>query len=166
MTEYVRQRDKIVAELKAIDADVVGLMEIQNNGDVAVGRPGQQLNTAYRRAAYAVVPKPPATGTDAIRVAMIYKPAKLALVRPRDVGRDAVNNRPPMAQTFKAANGAKFSVIVNHLKSKAAARAARGRPADSGDGQGCWNANRVLQASAWRTTSSRGGSAAGDTTCW
>ena len=36
MAEYIRQRDKIVNELKAMDADAVGLMEIQNNGDTAV----------------------------------------------------------------------------------------------------------------------------------
>jgi predicted extracellular nuclease len=145
MAEFVRQRDKIVAELKAIDADVVGLNEIQNNGDIAVSYLVEQLNAAIGATTYAVVPKPAATGTDAIRVAMIYKPAAVSLVGGALSDGDAVNNRPPMAQTFKAANGARFSLIVNHLKSKGGCGGAGAGNADSGDGQGCWTANRIKQ---------------------
>jgi hypothetical protein len=146
--EFVRQRDKIVASLKAIDADVVGLNEIQNNGDVAVSYLVDQLNAAYGGATptYAVVPKPAATGTDAIRVAMIYKPAVVSLVGGALSDGHEVNNRPPMAQTFKAANGAKFSMIVNHLKSKGGCGGAQPGDSDSGDGQGCWNNTRLQQA--------------------
>jgi predicted extracellular nuclease len=145
VAEFVRQRDKIVKELKAMDADAVGLMEIQNNGDVAVGYLVDQLNLAIGSTTYAVVPKPPATGTDAIRVAMIYKPSKLTLVGGAMSDSDAINNRPPMAATFKAANGAKFSMVVNHLKSKAGCPSS-GNDADQGDGQGCFNAMRLSQA--------------------
>ncbi|WP_317201875.1 ExeM/NucH family extracellular endonuclease [Janthinobacterium sp.] len=146
LNEFTRQRDKIVAELKAIDADVVGLMEIQNNGETAVAYLVEQLNAAIGAPSYAYVPKPAATGSDAIRVAMIYKPAKLGLVGGALSDADAVNNRPPMAQTFQAANGEKFSLIVNHLKSKGSCPAGGGADADQGDGQACWNARRVEQA--------------------
>ena len=146
MAEFERQRDKIVASLKAIDADVVGLNEIQNNGDVAVGYLVDQLNAAYGKPTYAVVPKPAALGTDAIRVAMIYKPAAVSLVGGALSDGHDVNNRPPMAQTFKAANGAKFSMIVNHLKSKGGCGGAQPGDIDSGDGQGCWNKTRIEQA--------------------
>jgi len=145
MTEFVRQRDKIVAELKTIDADVVGLMEIQNNGDYATSYLVDSLNAAYGNVEYAYVPKPAATGTDAIRVAMIYKPAKVSLVGGALSDAAAVNDRPPMAQTFKAYNGAKFSVVVNHLKSKRC-NGATGANTDQGDGQSCYNADRVAQA--------------------
>jgi len=146
MAEYIRQRDKIVNELKAMDADAVGLMEIQNNGDTAVGYLVAALNAATAPGTYAYVPKPAATGTDAIRVAMIYKPAKLTLVGGALSDNDSVNNRPPMAQTFKVnSNGAKFSLVVNHLKSKGSCGGGTGNT-DSGDGQGCWNATRVQQA--------------------
>ncbi len=144
LQEFVRQRDKIVKSLKAIDADVVGLMEIQNNGDYAAQYLVDQLNAAIGKVTYAVVPKPAATGTDAIRVAMIYKPAVVSLVGGALSDDDAVNNRPPMAQTFKATNGAKFSLVVNHLKSKGSCGGGTGNT-DSGDGQGCWNATRVQQ---------------------
>ena len=146
LNEFNRQRDKIVAELKAIDADVVGLMEIQNNGDTAVGLLVDSLNAAYGSPVYAVVPKPAATGTDAIRVAMLYKPAKVTLVGSALADADSVNNRPPMAQAFRAANGEKFSLVVNHLKSKGSCPSGTGPEADNGDGQSCWNATRVQQA--------------------
>jgi predicted extracellular nuclease len=109
------------------------------------------LNAAVGYPAYAYVPKPPATGTDAIRVAMIYKPAKLSLVGASMSDDDAINNRAPMAQTFKHPNGAKFSVIVNHLKSKGSCGGGAGNT-DSGDGQGCWNATRVQQATRLANT--------------
>jgi len=146
LNEFIRQRDKIVAELKAMDADVVGLMEIQNNADIAVGYLVQQLNAVTAPDTYAYVPKPPATGTDAIRVAMIYKPGKLTLVGNALSDADSVNNRPPMAQAFRTANGEKFSVIVNHLKSKGSCPSGSGADADKGDYQGCWNATRIQQA--------------------
>jgi predicted extracellular nuclease len=146
MTEFVRQRDKIVNELVALNADVVGLMEIQNNGNTAVSYLVDQINGALGSPTYAYVPLPPATGTDAIRVAMIYKPAVVSLVGAAMSDDNAVNNRPPLAQTFKAGNGARFSVIVNHLKSKGSCPSGSGADADNGDSQGCWNATRVQQA--------------------
>ncbi len=149
ITEFNRQRDKIVNELKAMNADAVGLMEIQNNGDITVSYLVDALNQAIGAPTptYAYVAKPAATGTDAIRVAMIYKPAVLTPVGGALSDGDAVNNRPPMAQTFKVnANGAKFSLIVNHLKSKGSCGGAGAGDTDSGDGQGCWTATRVLQA--------------------
>lgn len=150
LNEFQRQSAKIVGELKAIDADVVGLMEIQNSGDDTVSYLVDALNQAIAPGTgfktYAVVPKPAATGTDAIRVAMIYKPAKLTLVGNAIADADSINNRPPMAQTFKAANGAKFSLVVNHLKSKGSCPSGSGADADQNDSQSCWNATRVQQA--------------------
>ena len=142
MAEFVRQRDKIVASLAAVNADVVGLMEIQNNDDIAVAYLVDALNGAMGAGTYAVVPKPAATGTDAIRVAMIYKPNAVSLVGAALSDGNGVNNRAPIAQTFKAANGGKFSLVVNHLKSKGSCGGGAGNT-DSGDGQGCWNATRV-----------------------
>lgn len=143
LAEFQRQNAKIVAGLLAMDADVIGLMEIQNNEDIAVDYLAQQLNAVAGAGTYAYVPTPAARGTDAVRVAMLYKPAKVSLVGGALSDGDAVNNRAPMAQTFRALNGAKFSVIVNHLRAKACSSS--GTP-DTGDGQGCNNAIRVNQA--------------------
>ena len=146
LAEFVRQRTKIVNELVALNADVVGLMEIQNNGDDALSYLVDSLNARLGAVTYAYVPKPPSSGSDAIRVAMIYKPAVVALSGASMSDGDAVNNRAPLAQTFKAANGARFSVIVNHLKSKGSCPSGTGVNVDNGDSQGCWNGTRVLQA--------------------
>ena len=145
--EFVRQRDKIVASLAQLDADVVGLMEIQNNGDIAVGYLVEQLNAATAAGTYAVVPKPASLGSDAIRVAMIYKPARLTLAGSALSDGHEVNNRPPMAQTFRATQGGgKFSVIVNHLKSKGGCSGAGAGDTDPGNGEGCWDRTRTEQA--------------------
>lgn len=147
--EFARQRDKIVAAMKAIDADAAGLVEIENNGETAVGHLVGALNAAMGAGTYASVGMPAGgTGTDAIRMAMIYKPAKLALVGGAQSDTAPTHNRPPLAQTFAAANGEKFALIVNHFKSKGSCPSGSGADADQGDGQGCWNDLRVQQAQA------------------
>ena len=151
LAEFERQTKKIVNEMLAIDADVFGLMEIQNNGDIATSYLVDQLNFAagYPTPVYAYVPAPPATGTDAIRVSMIYKPAKVQPVGAALSDSDSVNTRPPMAQTFRAGNGARFSLVVNHMHAKASS--CSGENADQGDGQGCSNVRRTQQATRLAT---------------
>ncbi len=156
ITEFGRQRTKIVEALAGMNADAVGLMEIQNNANVAVQNLVDALNTKVGAGTYAAVANPATgNGTDAIRVAMIYKPARLAPVGAALTDPDAVNNRPPLAQTFAAANGEKFTLVVNHMKSKGSCPAIGDADApgnlDAGDGQACWNALRVLQAQRLRT---------------
>ena len=156
LAEFVRQRDKIVRALAGLDADVVGLMEIQNNGNIAAQNLVDALNAQVRSGPWAVAPLPAqSTGTDAIRVAMIYKPAKVTLVGGAVSDTDPVNNRPTLAQTFAAPGGERFTVVVNHLKSKGSCPGAGDPDAagnlDAGDGQGCWNAVRLQQAQRLRT---------------
>jgi hypothetical protein len=96
------------------------------------------------------VPDPAAgSGTDAIKVGMIYRPAKVALVGASLSDPAAVNNRAPLAQTFRLANGERFNLVANHLKSKGC-DGSTGLDADQGDLQGCWNDRRVKQADALR----------------
>jgi uncharacterized protein len=154
--EFERQRSKIVRALAGLNADAVGLMEMQNNGSVAVQNLVDALNAQLGASVYAVVPLPAeSTGTDAIRVAMIYKPGRLSLVGVSVSDPASINNRPPLAQTFAAANGERFTLVVNHLKSKSGCPSASSADAagntDAGDGQGCWNAQRVQQAQRLRT---------------
>lgn len=156
LAEFERQRAKIVVALAAMNPDAVGLMEIQNNGNIAAQNLVDALNAQIGANTYAAVPVPAAgTGTDAIRVAMIYKPARLALVGAPASDTAAINNRPTLAQTFAAANGEKFTLMVNHLKSKSSCPAANDPNAagniDIGDGQGCWNRQRLHQAQRLRS---------------
>jgi hypothetical protein len=144
MAEFVRQRAKTVANLSGMNADVVGLMEIQNNGETTVQHLVDLLNAQMGAGTYAVVPQPAqGTGTDAIRVAMIYKPGKLTLNGVSISDPAPINNRPPFAQSFLTPNGSKFAVIVNHLKSKGSCPSS-GPDLDDGL-QGCWTATRVAQ---------------------
>jgi Ca2+-binding RTX toxin-like protein len=81
---------------------------------------------------------------------MIYKTTSLSLDGAAVADTHSVHNRPPLAQTFRLANGERFSVVVNHFKSKGSCPAAGDADAagntDAGDGQGCWNALRTQQA--------------------
>jgi uncharacterized protein len=147
--EFERQRTKIIGALKAIDADVVGLMEIENDAEgstSAIQDLVNGLNATMGAGTYAAVPNPAAgAGSDEIKVALIYKPARVSRVGASLADAAAINNRPPLAQTFAALNGEKFSVIVNHFKSKSCTDATGG-DVDQNDGQGCYNRRRIQQA--------------------
>jgi uncharacterized protein len=146
LTEFNRQRTKIVEAIFALDADVVGLMEIQRNGNVAMQNLVDALNVRAGANRYAIVPEPATgVGTDAIKVGFIYQPARLSLSGAGLSDTDPVHNRPPVAQAFVLPSGAKFSVIVNHFKSKGC-DGASGADLDQGDGQGCFNDRRRQQA--------------------
>ena len=150
--EFTRQRTKVVEELVGLNADAVALMELQNNGATAIQNLVDALNARLGATVYARVPfAATGGGTDAIQVGMIYKPSRLSLVGAALSDTAAINNRAPMAQTFAALNGEKFTLVANHLKSKGCSDFAAGPgDADSGDGQGCFNARRVQQVDELR----------------
>ncbi len=151
LAEFQRQRAKIVEALAAINADAVGLMEIQNNGNGAADNLVAALNARVGAGTYAVAPLPAqGTGSDAIRTAVIYKPSRM--VADASISDpNAINDRPTLAQPFTLPNGERFVLVVNHLKSKGGCPgAASVGNTDSGDGQGCWNAKRVQQAERLR----------------
>jgi uncharacterized protein len=123
---------------------------MENNGSTAIQDLVDGLNAKLGAGTYAAVPTPASgTGTAAITVAMIHKPAKLARVGASRSDTSPVHNRPPLAQTFAAANGESFTLVVSHFKSKGC-EGATGPDIDQGDGQGCFNAARVQQADALR----------------
>ncbi len=164
-SELVRQRDKIVAALAELDADVVGLMEIENPRSIATvdaalddlvnGPTG--LNSVVGAGTYDYIDTG-TIGTDAIKVALIYKPANVTPVGAYAILDSSVDpafidtlNRPALAQTFQE-NGTDdlVTVAVNHLKSKGSACDFIGDP-DTGDGQGNCNATRTAAATALAT---------------
>ncbi|PKO14967.1 MAG: hypothetical protein CVU39_12900 [Chloroflexi bacterium HGW-Chloroflexi-10] len=146
--EFARQRAKIIAAISAIDADVVGLMEIENN-TAAIQDLVNGLNTATAAGTYAYIDTGP-IGTDEIKVAMIYQPASVTpqgeyalLDSSVDPDFDSSSNRPMLTQSFQISNGKIFTVAVNHLKSKGSA--CTGDP-DLGDGAGNCNLTRTAAA--------------------
>ena len=147
--EFARQRGKIIAGLVALNADVVGLIEIQNNGSGA-GSAVQDLvdglNAVLGANTYATVSDAGIqVGCDAIKVAFIYKPARVSLKGPAISDSNAVFSRPPVAQAF-GFNGGTFTLVMNHFKSKGGCPTGGGADSDLGDGQSCWNELRKSQA--------------------
>ncbi|BES73615.1 ExeM/NucH family extracellular endonuclease [Marinobacter nanhaiticus D15-8W] len=152
-SELQRQTDKLVSAIRALDADIVGLMEIENDGygdESAVAELADALGDEWDY----VDPGLEQLGGDAIAVAIIYRSDRV-----ETVGEAATLtgpsfqdlNRQPLAQTFRLLDSEDgLTVVVNHLKSKGCGDA-DGANADQGDGQGCWNAARTQAARALST---------------
>jgi predicted extracellular nuclease len=158
--ELTRQRAKILAALSGIDADIFGIMEIENDRplgegespDYAVADLVAGLNGTYGEGTFAYIATG-AIGTDAIKQAIIYKPDEVTPVGDFQLLTTAVDprfidtlNRPVLAQVFEDNfTGETFVVAVNHLKSKGSA--CTGDP-DLLDGQGNCNLTRKNAALA------------------
>ncbi len=160
--EFERQASKIVAALSNINADVVGLMEIENDGygsQSAIADLVSRLNQQLGAGTYQFVQVPGTTqlGTDEISVGMLYKPAKVTPVGnavTTSAGVFGYGNRQPLVQSFKQnSNNEVFTFAVNHFKSKGSCPSGSTNPdRDFKDGQSCWNATRVQAATeltAW-----------------
>ena len=160
--ELVRQQGKMIAALSAMDADIIGLLEVENNGygaDGALATIVRLLNEKLGSTAFAFVETTEKPGTDHIKVALIYR---IASVKP--VGQTAVNltgpfergSRAPLAQSFlHQGSNTELTVSVNHFKSKGSCPKLPGADNDNNDGQSCWNAARVKAAkalAAWLAT--------------
>jgi predicted extracellular nuclease len=152
--EFTRQRDKILNELVGLNADIYALIEIENNATAATGDLVAGLNDRLGAGTYSFVDTG-TIGTDAIKLALLYRPAVVRPVGPFAILNSAVDprfidtkNRPSLAQTFEeVATGARFTVIDNHLKSKGSACTDVGDP-DTGGGAGNCNGTRNLAAMA------------------
>jgi len=153
--ELTRQRTKILTAMNIIDADIFGLMEIENDGPTgnnAVADLVAGLNDLKGAGTYAYI-QTGSIGTDAIKQAILYKPASVTpvgdyvtLTEAIDPLFDTSKNRPSLAQAFEDnASDVEFVVSVNHLKSKGSA--CDGDP-DLGDGAGNCNIARTEAAQA------------------
>ena len=171
---FANQQAKIVAAINALGADVVALEEIENplavgsstDRDASLARLVEALNEAAGAGTWAYVPSPPIipADEDVIRVAFIYKPARVSPVGSSVIHDDPAFTglaRQPLAQEFarvspERAAAPTFVVIANHFKSKGSVP--EGAPAgntDNGDGQGNANAIRVAQARALASFAAR-----------
>lgn len=163
--EFDRQEAKIVAAISAIDADIVGLIEIENNADVALNALVDALNSEMGAGTYAAI-QTGMLGTDAITTALIFKPSAVEPLGDFAVLDTAADdrflddyNRPALAQTFvDIESGGDITVVVNHLKSKGSDCNDVGDPIDP-DGQGNCNGVRTDAAEAmvdWLATGPTG----------
>ncbi|WP_018691501.1 ExeM/NucH family extracellular endonuclease [Algicola sagamiensis] len=157
-SDFVRQRNKTINAIIGMEADIVGLMEIENDGfgtesaiqDLLNGlnnkAVAESLNIEY---AYVKPNNAERIGSDAIAVGMIYNTRTV-----KELGQAVTiseapfdgKNRQPLIQTFEyIASKEKMTIVVNHFKSKRCSSAS-GANADQGDGQGCWNPVRKAAA--------------------
>jgi hypothetical protein len=153
-SEFARQRSKLIQALLAIDADIYGLVELENTPSVdPAGDLVNGLNAATAPGSFARIDTG-IIGSDAIRVGILYKPGKVTPVgafqtidESDDPRFDTSRNRPSLAQTFQVnADGGRFTVVVNHLKSKSSSCGVS--DPDTGDGQGNCNLTRKAAAQA------------------
>jgi hypothetical protein len=171
LAEFQRQRAKTISAITAMGADIIGLMEIENDGygaNSAIQDLVNGLNAAAPAGtSYAAIdPGVSPVGTDEIAVGIIYRVETVAPVGPTAILDSSVDsrfldtkNRPSFAQTFEEfATGGVLTVVVNHLKSKGSACDDVGDP-DTGDGQGNCNLTRTAAAEAlvdWLATDPTG----------
>ncbi len=147
LAELERQEDKITAALCAMDADIVGLVEIENDviGTVArlIGAIEEDCGIEYNDIETGFI------GSDAIKVGMLYKSTVTPVGAPFIID-DSVDpayvdgrNRPTLVQTFEeVASGERVIIANHHLKSKGSDCDDLGDP-DANDGQGNCNLTRT-----------------------
>lgn len=146
------QKGKILTALEGLDADVIGLSEIENAANTVGGSYDDavkylvgELNSraGSEKWDYVKAPANASADTDVIRTAIIYKKDRVKPVGEATLLEDARfkgTARTPLAAEFQpvsdrcAAEGPdSFVVVTNHFKSKGSV--ANG-DADTGDGQG------------------------------
>jgi predicted extracellular nuclease len=133
--EFGRQAAKTVALLHGLDADVLGVTELENDGygaDSAIADLRARLTAAHDAdAGWVFVDADAGTGQrdalgrDAIKVAMLYRPGVVepvgapavlntgAFGRFRTASGTAGRNRPALAQTFEErASGERFTLVL------------------------------------------------------
>lgn len=168
--EFVRQKTKIVSALVGLNADVIGVIEIENDGyssTSAIAELTAALNSATNTTVWKFVnPGSNKIGTDEIAVGFIYRSDKATAIGKTAILDSSVDaqfidtkNRPALAQSFRAnSNRAIATIVVNHFKSKGSDCNDLG-DLDIGDGQGNCNITRTQAATAlvnWLSTNPTG----------
>jgi predicted extracellular nuclease len=187
--ERDRQEAKLIPALLELDADVYGLIELENDfggtGTTSAANLARLMNSANGTtvtpangcASYAAVAPGAYVGTDVIGVGIIYCEETVAqapgttieILDDSDLdalGLDGLaplfngenTNRASLAATFEeTATGERFTVAVNHFKSKGGAPSAdcatdpgTDLNCDQNDGAGAWNQRRTDAATALR----------------
>ncbi len=154
--ELKRQQDKTVNVILSSGADVVSLMEIENDGFgeySAIQTLIRALNQASGNKRNFVACEVENRGTDVITSAIVYDAKKVTAVgaavsMPDGYGAASFDSarRKPIIQTFREHRSEQeFTLVAVHFKSKGVQSFGTGNE-DKGDGQGRNNEVRVQQA--------------------
>ncbi len=143
--ESDKQHAKIVKALASIDADVFGLVEVQQ-GQVALEKLAKALNEIDPSAQYAYINDGTQVYGTYTKAGYLYKASKVKPLRQLQSNDTGVKHRKK-AQGFEVlATGEKFVYMINHFKAKSGKGS--GDNADKGDGQSTYNGDRVREATA------------------
>lgn len=157
--EFVRQIAKTARAISLLRADVLGLLELENDGfgpKSAIKALVDSVNALSSDYHYEMIVSPSRhpnlaakglLGTDAIKAGLIYNTLRVTAVGDYMLDDDTlVHNRIPLAQQFRLNNSnASFVAVINHFKSKGCSGATN-LDLDQDDGQSCFNARRKVQA--------------------
>lgn len=154
IAEFARQRDKIIKAIIEMDADVVGLIEIENDGTgslSAIQNLANGINAYLGAGTYSFVKDGDTSqyfNTDEITCGILFKTLNVDTLGSAMISADAVFNRPALAQTFRVrSSDSVFNFIINHFKAKGCT-SSKGLDKDQADGQSCYNETRRRQADA------------------
>lgn len=148
---FVAQRARLTNAIRAVEPDVLAVMELENDGDGpdsaladlarALGEHWQFIPSSTGGDGRGDRGLGGGVGGDAIRVAFLYRADRVhpqGPLRTLNDGAFSRGNRPALAQDFRpAGRSATVRVVALHLKSKSC-RNARGADQDQNDGQACF----------------------------
>ena len=132
-TNLTGRRQKIITALSRMDADIIGILEMENDGwgeDSAIYDLVKSDNGLSKQSGknydYVTTADRSNIGTDVIKVSLVYNKDTVEPVGEVKIiddtfpfDKDTKKHRPPMIQTFKDINsGKEITVAINHFKSK------------------------------------------------
>lgn len=142
--EFQRQHDSLVAALAGLDAQLIGIAEVENDNGTTLSR------LVSGRAGLAQVSGQEwswlqgegfGRGSDDIGLAFLYRSDVLAPVGPTLADTHPIHERPPLVQRFRElSTGFEFTMVMSHLKSRGGCTSF-----DTDEGSGCWDERRDTQ---------------------
>ena len=142
--EHQKQRAKVSKALAKINADIYGLVEVQQ-GDAAMKEIAEDLTKNTGREFTYITDKSGANGTYT-KSSFVYCTEVVEPVGAIQEIEAGVKNRKKMQAFREKSSGETFIFSINHFKAKSGY--GTGKDADQGDGQGGYNASRVAEAKA------------------
>ncbi|NLO72308.1 MAG: ExeM/NucH family extracellular endonuclease [Porphyromonadaceae bacterium] len=147
MEQLNRQHEKIVDALYEIDADVYGLVEIEQ-GQAALAKLANALNAKSGTNRYTYINDGTNVNGTFTKAAYLYRSDKVTPYKQLiNINSPIPLNRKKLQAFVLNSNNERFILSVNHFKAKSGCPSF-GSDADQGDGQGCYNATRTAEASS------------------
>lgn len=144
-TQANRQHQKLLNALAAVDADIYGLVEIEQ-GQAALSKMASALTSRLGHP-FSYVNDGGSSSGSYTKVGYIYRSDKIETYgQLQNIDNPSPLHRKKTLAFQLKANGEKFIFSLNHFKAKSGT--GTGQDADQGDGQGVFNYTRTREAEA------------------